>query len=130
MQVKVVSSSGEIYQTGDALEVYIPTNEGIIGVLPNHTNLVANLNIGLLRIKFQNQAEEKIVINGGVIQVHDNVVSILADEATLAEDLVKMDIQKAIEDAEQKIAGELEPTELIQLERQLRYERFKSSLTN
>lgn len=125
MEVKVVSSSGEIFNTNEATEVYIPTTNGVIGILPNHASLISNLNIGLLRIKFTNKEEERIVLNGGIVQVHQNIVSILADEAELAKDLQAKEIQKAIQDAEQKISGQLEASELILLEKQLRYERFK-----
>jgi F-type H+-transporting ATPase subunit epsilon len=128
MQVKIVSASQEIYRTEDATEVYVPTTDGIIGILPHHTNLITSLNIGLLRIKFKDLEEKQIVLNGGIMQVHENVVSVLADEAQLADDLVNIEIEKAIQDAEQKLSGTLEPTELIQLERQLRYERFKNNL--
>lgn len=124
MKVKVISSTQEIFATEDALEVYAPTSSGIIGILPNHTNYIAPLEIGQLRIKV-GKDEQKIVLNGGIIQVMDNEILVLADEATKSEAIIKAEVEKSIENAQKKLSAPLEPAELIKLEKLLRYEKFK-----
>jgi len=124
MTVKVVSSTQEIFNAEDALEVYAPTTAGIVGILNNHTNYIAPLEIGELRIKF-GKGEQRIILNGGIIQVIDNEVLVLADEASKSEDIIKAEVEKAIENAQKKLSAPLESVELIKLEKLLRYERFK-----
>jgi len=124
MKVNVVSSTQEIYSTDDALEVYAPTSAGIVGILKDHANYIAPLQIGELRIK-QKDTTERIFLNGGIIQVIDNDIMVLADEATKAADIIKDEVEQAITNAQKKLAAPLEPAELIKLEKLLRYEKFK-----
>jgi F-type H+-transporting ATPase subunit epsilon len=125
MKVKVISSSELILEEDNATSVYVPSTEGIIGILPGHANLVSTLQIGLLRIRTKDGRKWAIVLNGGIVQVHKNEVLVLADEASKTDELVKEEVAKAIKDAEEKLSGKLEPQELIRLEKMLRYEKFK-----
>lgn len=124
MKVKVVSSSKEIFASDEALEVYVPATNGITGILPGHAKFISTLEIGELRIKLPGRTES-IILNGGLVQVINNEVLILADEASLSKELVKEEIEAAIRRAEEKLSGTLEPAELVQLEKLLRYEKFK-----
>src|SRR3972149_9775158 len=119
MKIKVISSSREIFASDEALEVYVPATIGITGILPGHAKFISTLEIGELRIKLPEETR-RIALNGGMVQVINNEVLILADEATLAEELVKEQIEAAIARAEQQIAGKLQPAELVQLEKILR----------
>lgn len=125
MKIKVISSSTILFESSDVAEVYAPATIGIIGILPGHDNYLSTLEIGTLKIKEKNGREEKIVLNGGLIQVQDDEVTVLADEASMAEDLLSEEIENAIKNAEKQIAGKLEPSELIKLEKMLKYEKFK-----
>ena len=131
MTVKVVSSVQEIFTTTEAKEVYAPTSAGIVGILSDHTNYIAPLEIGILRIKYSvtgnngNDIEQQIVLNGGIIQVMDNEVLVLADEATKTEEIIRSEVDQAVKNAQRKLAAPLEPEELIKLEKLLRYEKFK-----
>jgi F-type H+-transporting ATPase subunit epsilon len=99
--------------------------EGQIGILPGHVSMVSALKLGLLKIIMADGTEEKIVINNGLLVVNKNEVNILAE---MANSLVNEQIEVAIHDAEEKLATTLPPNELIELEKQLRYERFKKKL--
>ena len=129
MTVKVVSTTQEIFNTTEAAEVYAPTTMGIVGILPHHTNYVATLDIGVLEIKIGN-TKQRIVLNGGIIQVMNDEVLVLANEATKSEELIHEEIEQAINNAQKKLAAPLEPAELIKLEKLLRYEKFKQEHLN
>lgn len=126
MKIKVVSSSLEIFASNEVKEVYVPTTEGEVGILPGHVNLVSTLEIGELKIRM-GKGDKEIILNGGILQVKDDEVLVLADEASLSDELVKEEIDEAIISAEKQMSGKLEPAELIQLEKRLRYERFKQN---
>jgi F-type H+-transporting ATPase subunit epsilon len=129
MKIRVISSSGEIFQSDNIKDVYAPAFEGEVGILPGHINYVSPLAIGEMRIRLGNGETKKIVLSGGIIQSKDDEVTVLADEASLSTELVKEEIAEAIKRAEEKLSGPLAPSELIQLEKLLRYERFKQQKT-
>ena len=124
MKVKVISSSKNIFEGDGVTEVYAPATEGIVGIMSGYTNFISTLNIGVLKIK-QGSQITKIVLNGGMIQVVDDVILVLADEASQTDVLVKEEIEAAIENAQKQMASKIEPAELIRLEMMLRYEKFK-----
>jgi len=124
MKIKIVSSSAELLTLEEVKAVYAPTSDGVVGILPGHVNLVSTLEIGELKIKAEKE-EKTVILNGGIIQVKDDEILVLADEASLSDNLIREEIDIAVENAQQQLAGDLEPSELIQLEKKLRYEKFK-----
>jgi len=71
-----------------------------------------------------------LVINGGILKVQSNNITILANEASLPDDVMESEIEKSIKMAEEKLASKLDPKELIQLEKQIRYQKMKRELMN
>lgn len=123
MFLKIVSSSKKLFEA-EIEEVYVPGSKGQMGILKDHENMISTLDVGQVRIK-SSKGEEIFIINGGFVEIKDDSVTILADEAESTKDLVQKEIGEAIKLAEGKIASELPPAELIRLEKQLRYERLK-----
>jgi F-type H+-transporting ATPase subunit epsilon len=135
MNIKIISPEKQIFQAQDIKEVYIPTTTGIIGVLPEHENLISTLAIGKIIIKTSNPKlqtynQDEVLIAGGILQIKNDEIIVLADEADLPHELIKEDIEEAIKRAEQKLSGFVEPSELIRLEKELRYHKFKQSYGN
>ena len=67
-------------------EVVVPTVNGEITILPNHINLLTQVNPGELIIKKSGTAQY-LAITGGFLEVADNKISILADYAVKAQDI-------------------------------------------
>jgi F-type H+-transporting ATPase subunit epsilon len=86
---------------GDAYEITLPTMEGEIGVLPGHMPLVSVASNGAILVRKtageRDDAREVFAISGGTIQVENNVLKVLVDEADHADDLNEQDIQQAYE---------------------------------
>ncbi|KKQ34691.1 MAG: ATP synthase epsilon chain [candidate division WS6 bacterium GW2011_GWA2_37_6] len=129
MKVKVVSSAAKLFEEENVNSISLPGEAGQMQILNDHTDIVSNLKIGEVVVK-HGENSEKIVINGGLLVFRKNEALVLANEATKAGDLVEAEIDKAIAQAEKKLESELEPSELIQLERILRYEKFKKQRAN
>jgi F-type H+-transporting ATPase subunit epsilon len=126
MKVKVISQTKIILETESDM-VTVPTISGIIGVLPKHENLISVLDIGELKVKI-GQEIQSFAINGGLIKVTGDDISILVNEAVPTAEIVQQEIDKAIEQAEKQKVEIKDPTELIQLEKRLRFERFKKKV--
>ncbi len=124
MNLEVVTKQEKIFESNNTLQVTVPTVDGEITILPNHQNLVSILSIGELKIKTED-TNQKIFIDRGIIEVSDNKVSILVDRGVPSEKAIKEEIEKAIKKAEEKYNTEtIDQETLMQLERQLKFERF------
>ena len=67
-------------------EVVVPTENGEIAILPNHINLLTQVNPGELVIK-KRAKQEYLAITGGFLEVQHNKISILAEYAVKAQDI-------------------------------------------
>lgn len=76
--------------------VMLRTTEGDMGILPNHAPFVAGLATGEMKVR--NNGQEKFYyISGGFVEISDNVVTILADEAM---DIKDIDLEAARKEAQ------------------------------
>ena len=62
-----------------AASVVVPLFDGEMGILKNHSPLVGRLGYGVLRVKEASGTTQKYFIEGGFVQVAENVVSVLTD---------------------------------------------------
>lgn len=125
MKIKIIASSGVLFESNDVDYIHVPTTDGQIGILPKHMNLVSTLEIGEIVLKERGMTHY-ILLNGGLLQVKNDQIIILANEATMKSTLVKSEIENALKQAQEHLAsGSVPPAELVQLERKLRYEKFK-----
>ena len=84
MRVDVVSPETVLW-SGEAEFVVARTVDGEIGILAHHEPLMAALATGTVNIQ---AGEDRIraTVGGGFLQILNNAVTLLVDEATLEED--------------------------------------------
>ncbi len=85
---------------GDVYEVVLPTLDGEIGVLQDHMPLVSVATVGVIAVrkdpKDTDRDREYFAISGGVIDVTNNRLRVLVDEADNAEDINEAEAEEAI----------------------------------
>ena len=81
MQVSVVTPEGAAYE-GEALHVTVPAFDGEMAFWPMHAPLVGVLGFGELRVTRVDGSTQFFYLAGGVVQVADDEVSILAETVT------------------------------------------------
>lgn len=93
LTVNVVTPNGLVYDHHAAIVVAKTTN-GEIGILPKHAPIIVPLAIDEVRVKRTDDDShvDWIAVNGGIMEVRDNVVSIIADSAERERDI---DISRA-----------------------------------
>jgi F-type H+-transporting ATPase subunit epsilon len=96
--------------SGEVDQVDIPGAEGDFGVLANHAPVVAAVRPGILTVITGN-SKQKIIVLGGLAEVSEKGLTVLADTATSIEELDRAKFAATIEDMEAKLA-EKEGTEL------------------
>ncbi len=85
-------------------EVIAPTINGEIAILPNHINLLTQINPGELIVK-KGSTSQSLAITGGFLEVNNNKISIVANYAVKAQDIEVAEVQEAKRRAE-KIMSE------------------------
>ena len=86
-------------------EVYAPGVLGQFGVLPEHVNFLTALGTGELRYRTKG-VDHYVAVSGGILEVLDDVVTVLADSAEAAEEI---DVARA-QQADERIRSALART--------------------
>ena len=103
MQCIVVTPELTLRDT-DAEFVAVQLYDGELGISHNHTPMIGRIGNGELRITHEGQVE-RYYVEGGFVEVKDNVISLLTQRAVPAESL-KVDVAtRQIEAARQRPAN-------------------------
>lgn len=98
IRFRLVSLSGITFDE-DIYEVILPTATGLIGVMERHMPLVSVAAAGVVAVrKNENDPDSRLeyfAISGGVIEVSNNVLSLLVDEADIEKDRASAEAEEA-----------------------------------
>ncbi|HEU4966371.1 MAG TPA: ATP synthase F1 subunit epsilon [Candidatus Saccharimonadales bacterium] len=102
IHLQLISLAGVKFDE-DVYEVLLPTLEGTIGVLPGHMPLIAAATNGVISVR-RNMRDpdflmEHFATNGGVVEIADNNLKVLVDEADHAEEINEAEAKAAHERA-------------------------------
>lgn len=104
IHVDIVSAEKEIF-SGPAEMVSATAEYGEVGIMPRHSQMLARLKPGQVRVKVPNEEERIFYVSGGLLEVQPHVVTVLADTAERARDLDEAAALRAKEQAEQAMAN-------------------------
>lgn len=90
---------------GETTQIIVRTTEGDIGILANHTSLVASLPSGPLKVMQANGEYRLAAVSAGLIKVGGNKVSIFADAVEWADEIDIEWAKRSEENAKQRIAA-------------------------
>ena len=109
-------------------QVNVSTEQGQIGILPNHANLMAKLEPGELVIK-KGSKEDRLAVGDGFLQVAGNVLTVMTDLAVNEGDIDEKGVEEAKKRAESALSQTLSDEEyaetLANLEKSLAQLRIK-----
>jgi F-type H+-transporting ATPase subunit epsilon len=104
IHLELVTLTGKIFDD-DVYEVLLPTMSGQIGVLQNHMPLISAATSGVISVrrnaKDSDAEMEHFATNGGVVDVSNNTLRVIVDEADHADDISEAEAQEAFERAKQ-----------------------------
>lgn len=85
----------------EVYEILLPTMDGQIGVMPGHMPLISVATGGVVSIRRKagdrDDMMEHLAISGGAVEVADNTLRLLVDEADHADEINEQEAQKAFE---------------------------------
>jgi F-type H+-transporting ATPase subunit epsilon len=96
-------SLGGIKFSEEVYEVILPTMSGQIGVMPKHMPLVSVATHGVVSVRRKasdrDDEMEHFAISGGAIEVSDDKLRVLVDDADNADEISEEEAKKALERA-------------------------------
>lgn len=85
LTVSVVTPDGPVLEENFDM-VVCETEDGELGILPQHIPLIAPLKISAIRLKLKSDTK-RLAVNSGIVEVRDDKVTILAQSAERPEDI-------------------------------------------
>lgn len=118
LTVNVVTPNGLVFDH-HAEKVVAVTTDGELGILVDHAPIIAPLDIEEVRVKRIDSEDHTnwVAVNGGVIEVRDNVVTIVADSAERARDIDVTRAQRAKQRAQESIEKAKQSSDVDELSR-------------
>lgn len=77
MQVEIITPDATVF-SGQAEALVVPGTDGLLGILNSHAPLISSLKEGEVKVT-QNGQDQLFNINGGVVEVQNNTVMVLAE---------------------------------------------------
>nr|QFQ47553.1 ATP synthase CF1 epsilon subunit [Pternandra tessellata] len=94
-----VLTPNRIVWDSEVKEIILSTNSGQIGVLPNHAPIATAVDMGILRIRL-NEEWLTMALMGGFARIGNNEITILVNDAEKGSDIDPQEAQETLELAE------------------------------
>ena len=78
MLLEIITPEKKVFE-GEVKSVQLPGINGKFEILNNHAPIISTLTVGQIRIVNNNDQRELFNINGGVIEMQNNKIIVLAD---------------------------------------------------
>ena len=104
IQLEIVTPAESLVNT-PCEKVSIPGHKGELEVLQSHTELLSTLLTGLVQYQHAGQIH-KVAVKAGFLQVNEDHIRLLADDAKLKKDVNVDSAQAELKDIEAKLVSE------------------------
>ncbi len=78
MRIEIITPDKKLFE-GQVKSATFPGSEGSFGVLNNHAPMIATLKSGKIELIEENNAKQEFVVKGGVVEINQNKVIVLAE---------------------------------------------------
>lgn len=78
MKLEIITPDKSLYE-GQVKSAVFPGSEGSFGVLKDHAPMIATLKQGTIELTEENNNKVNFQVNGGVVEVFKNKVTVLAE---------------------------------------------------
>jgi len=109
IKLEVVTPSRALLDVQTAEVVALPGRDGLFGVLPEHSPLMATLGPGIVEymVDADKNLREQLVVAGGFAIVRDDVVTVLAETAELPTEIDLESARAALSEARDAIGSDV-----------------------
>ena len=100
--LKVIGFSRVFYE-GEALQLQLPIQDGLMGIMAHHEAAVIGIVPGTLRLQQPDGEWQTAVVDAGFARVGDNAVSVLVEEALRPEEIDEERERRALAEAQEEL---------------------------
>jgi F-type H+-transporting ATPase subunit epsilon len=100
----IISAESKVFE-GKVENILVPGMVGDFLVLANHAPCISSIRPGFLEFSEGTSDKQKYFVSGGIIEVINNMVSVLVDSAVSGEKIVKEDITDLISEVDERLSA-------------------------
>ena len=100
----IISAESKVFE-GKVENILVPGMVGDFLVLANHAPCISSIRPGFLEFSEETSDKQKYFVSGGIIEVINNMVSVLVDSAVSGEKIVKEDITNLISEVDDRLSA-------------------------
>ena len=104
-ELTIISAERKVFD-GEVENVLVPGMIGDFLVLSNHAPCISSIRPGFLEFSEGTSDKQRYFVSGGIIEVINNMVSVLVDSAVSGDKIVKEDITNLISEVDDKLSAE------------------------
>ncbi len=101
-RVQIIGQDGVDYQ-GEAVYVRVPGHDGYFGVMAHHTPMIAQVDIGEVKVVGEGDEVLFFAVSGGISHVKDNCLTLLVRSAEAATEISIERAEEAAARAQQRL---------------------------
>ena len=103
--LSIISAESKVFE-GKVENILVPGMVGDFLVLSNHAPCISSIRPGFLEFSEGTSDKQRYFVSGGIIEVNNNVVSVLVDSAVSDDKIVKEEITNLISEVDDKLYAE------------------------
>ena len=100
----IISAESKVFE-GKVENILVPGMVGDFLVLANHAPCISSIRPGFLEFSEGTSDKQRYFVAGGIIEVSNNMVSVLVDSAVSGEKIVKEDITNLISEVNDRLSS-------------------------
>ena len=103
-ELSIISAESKVFE-GKVENILVPGMVGDFLVLSNHAPCISSIRPGFLEFSEGTSDKQRYFVSGGIIEVINNMVSVLVDSAVSGEKIVKEDITNLISEVDDRLSA-------------------------
>ena len=103
-ELTIISAESKVFE-GKVESILVPGMVGDFLVLSNHAPCISSIRPGFLEFSEGTSDKQRYFVSGGIIEVINNMVSVLVDSAVSGDKVVKEDITNLISEVDDKLSA-------------------------
>ena len=102
--LSIISAESKVFE-GKVENILVPGMVGDFLVLSNHAPCISSIRPGFLEFSEGTSDKQRYFVSGGIIEVINNMVSVLVDSAVSGDKIVKEDITNLISEVDERLSA-------------------------
>ena len=100
----IISAESKVFE-GKVENILVPGMVGDFLVLANHAPCISSIRSGFLEFSEGTSDKQRYFVSGGIVEVINNMVSVLVDSAVSGEKILKEDITNLISEVDDRLSA-------------------------